>query len=182
MVGDLDSDDAKQPWFLLIMFLHLPLAIWLSLVLADLAVFDCGLSLPCFSTPGRPGLIRWNLGMESCCTGSALGHRWKLKGSCPRLFLHSCVLMVLGRSHRAEVEVSPLLSGMSALLGYQLSSGGIWVWRAVEQGQLQVQVETGRILFQAALQFLCPEGSGWVPQSRSGGLTLLGDQPSSNRI
>jgi hypothetical protein len=27
MMGELGSDDAKQPWFLLLMFLHLPLAI-----------------------------------------------------------------------------------------------------------------------------------------------------------
>jgi hypothetical protein len=36
MVGELSSDDAKYPWFLLLMFLPLPLAIWLSLVLVVL--------------------------------------------------------------------------------------------------------------------------------------------------
>jgi hypothetical protein len=45
VVGELGSDDPKQPWFLLLMFLPLPLAIWLSLVLAALAVSDYGLSL-----------------------------------------------------------------------------------------------------------------------------------------
>ena len=57
------------------MFLPLPLDIWLSVVLAGLAVSDCGLSL-----------------------------------------LQACV---------------------SVLLGDQFSPGGIWVWRAVAQGQLQ---------------------------------------------
>jgi hypothetical protein len=70
------------------------------------------------------------------------------------------------------VFVSPVLSGVSALLGNQLfpggswiwtavllsvsellgdllSLGGIWVWRAVVQGLLQVQMESGRILSQA---------------------------------
>ena len=36
--------------------------------------------------------------MESCGTGSALGCRQKPEGSCPWLFLGSCVLMALGRS------------------------------------------------------------------------------------
>ena len=44
MLGELGSDDANQSWVLLLMFLNLPFAI-LSLVLADLAVFDCGLSV-----------------------------------------------------------------------------------------------------------------------------------------
>ena len=34
-----------MPWFLLLMFLPLPLTIWLSLVLTGLAVSDCDLSL-----------------------------------------------------------------------------------------------------------------------------------------
>ena len=82
------------------MFLCLPFAIWLSLVLAGLAVSDCGLSFlqAWVSTPGRPALSGGNLGMESCGTGSAPGHRWKLEGSCPLLFLGPCVLMALGRS------------------------------------------------------------------------------------
>jgi len=40
LVGELGSDDAKQSWFLLLSFLCLPLAIWLSLVLAALALCD----------------------------------------------------------------------------------------------------------------------------------------------
>ena len=45
VVGELGSDDAKQSWFLLLMFLSFPLTIWLFLVLADLAISDCDLSL-----------------------------------------------------------------------------------------------------------------------------------------
>ena len=45
VVGELDSDDAKYPCFLLLMFLPLPLDIWLSLALAGLTVSDCDLSL-----------------------------------------------------------------------------------------------------------------------------------------
>jgi hypothetical protein len=44
VVRELGSDDAKWPWFLLLMSLHLPLDIWLSLVLPGLADSDCGLS------------------------------------------------------------------------------------------------------------------------------------------
>jgi hypothetical protein len=44
VVGELNSDDAKEPWFLLLKFLSLPLTIWLSLVVAGLASCDCGLS------------------------------------------------------------------------------------------------------------------------------------------
>ena len=45
VVGELGSDGAMLPWFLLVMFLCLPFAIWLSLVLAGVAVSDCGLSV-----------------------------------------------------------------------------------------------------------------------------------------
>jgi len=45
VVGELGSDDAKWPWLLLLKFLYLPLTIWLSLVLAGLAVSDSGLPL-----------------------------------------------------------------------------------------------------------------------------------------
>ena len=45
VVGELGSDVAMWPWFLLVMFLCLPFAIWLSLVLAGVAVSDCGLSV-----------------------------------------------------------------------------------------------------------------------------------------
>jgi len=38
-----------------------------------------------------------------------------------------------------------VLSGVSALLGEQLSPSGFWVQRAVAQGQLEVLMVTGRI-------------------------------------
>lgn len=45
VMGGLGSEDAKWSWYLpLLMFLHLPLIIWLSLVLAGLALFDSGLT------------------------------------------------------------------------------------------------------------------------------------------
>ena len=46
VVGELGSDGAMLPWFLLVMFLCLPFAIWLSPVLAAVAFSDCGLSVP----------------------------------------------------------------------------------------------------------------------------------------
>jgi hypothetical protein len=64
--------------------------------------------------------------MESCGTGSALGCRQKLEGSCPRLLLVSCVLRASDRSLRAEVMILPLLTGVSELPGDQVSSGYIW--------------------------------------------------------
>ena len=93
------------------MFLPLPLAIWLSLVLAGLAVSDSGLSL--------------------------------------------------------------LLTCVSELLGDQFSPRGIWVWRAMPQDQLWVQMETRRILSLALPWFMCPDDSGRVPP-RPGILTESG--------
>ena len=51
--------------------------------------------------------------------------------------------------------VLPVLTGVLALLGGQLSPDVIWVWKAVTQDQLQI--ETGMILSQAAIYdiFLC---------------------------
>jgi hypothetical protein len=44
----------------------------------------------------------------------------------------------LGLGILAEVVVLPVLTGVSILLGDQLSPSGIWVWRAVAQDQLWV--------------------------------------------
>ena len=101
MVGELVSDDGKCPWFLLLMFLPLPFAISLSLVLPGLAVSDCGLFLlhaSCVSSPGRKLLSGRNLYMENCGIGLALGCRQKPEGSCTLLILGVCVLMALGGS------------------------------------------------------------------------------------
>jgi hypothetical protein len=64
-----------------------------------------------------------------------------------------------------------VLIGVLALLRDQLSPNGICVWSTVAQDMFLGQTETGRILSQAAPRFLCLEGSGRVPLSRSGGLT-----------
>ena len=42
--GELGSHGTMLPWFLLVIYLHLCFAIWLSLVLAGVAVSYCGLS------------------------------------------------------------------------------------------------------------------------------------------
>jgi hypothetical protein len=44
MVGELGFDDAKEPWFLLLMFLCLPPTFWLFVVLPALAMSDWSLS------------------------------------------------------------------------------------------------------------------------------------------
>jgi hypothetical protein len=64
-----------------------------------------------------------------------------------------------------------MLSSVSALLADQFFPGQIWVRRALVQGLLQAQMEIRRILSQDAPSFLCFEGSGQVPQSRSDGPT-----------
>ena len=66
-----------------------------------------------------------------------------------------------------------VFTGVSGLLEDQLSPDGIWVWNTVAQEQLPVQTESRKILSQAALCFLCPEGSGQVPLSRSSSLTCV---------
>lgn len=58
--------------------------------------------------------------------------------------------------------VLPVLTGVSTLLGDQLSPG-ICICSSVAQNQLQAFIETGRLLFQATPRFLCPDGSRWVP-------------------
>jgi hypothetical protein len=49
--------------------------------------------------------------------------------------------------------ISPVFSGLSALLGEQLSSNGTVVWRAVVQVQLWAHMESGRILSQVEITF-----------------------------
>ena len=66
--------------------------------------------------------------------------------------------------------VLPVLTVVLALMGDQLSPGGIWVWSAESQDQLLAHTETGSILSPAVPWFMCPEGSWWVYLNRSGGL------------
>lgn len=82
----------------------------------------------CFITPRRPAFSRQYLDMENCGIGSTLCHRRKPEISCPWLFLGSCDLMVLGRSFLGQgiwssMVVSLVLSGVSKLMGDQLSHG-----------------------------------------------------------
>jgi hypothetical protein len=67
------------------------------------------------------------------CNAVAQDQLWaqKPEGSCPRLLLGSCVLRVPGGSLWTKVVVLPVLTGLSALLGGQLSPSSIWVWSAV---------------------------------------------------
>jgi hypothetical protein len=97
VVGELGFDDAKESSFLLLMFLCLPFAIWLSLVLAGLAVSDSDLSLQqaCESVLLGDQFSLGGMGMRGCGTGSALGCRQRSEGSYPQLILGSCVLMAL---------------------------------------------------------------------------------------
>jgi hypothetical protein len=50
------------------------------------------------SSPFFNRAIWWDLGTESCGTGSVLGHIYKSEGSRSQLFFGSCVPMALGRS------------------------------------------------------------------------------------
>ena len=73
VVGELDSDHAMSPWFLLVMFLYLLFAIELSLVLAVVAISDCGLSVlqACVYILLEDQFSWMNLSMENCDSGSA---------------------------------------------------------------------------------------------------------------
>ena len=134
--------------------------------------------------PGRPVLSGRNLGMKSCCTASAPGCRWKLEGSCLQLFLGSCVLMALGRSllgQKFEYKWWFYLCSQVCWLSWETSSlpavfgyGALWHMissRCCDIGSASSADVTEKILSQAVPQFLCPEGSGRVPRSRSDGLT-----------
>jgi hypothetical protein len=71
------------------------------------------------------------------------------------------------------VVVLPVLTGKSALLGDQLSPGGIWVWRAVAQDQLwfysctnimtKKQVGEGRVhsAYTSMLLFITKGSQDW---------------------
>ena len=84
VVGEFDLDGAMLPWFLLVIFLHLPFAIWLSLVLAALAVSDCGLSVLEACTSGIPILSvhtgMWALLLEQLSLPNFLPERTGLQG------------------------------------------------------------------------------------------------------
>jgi hypothetical protein len=84
VVGELDSDHATEPCFLLIGFLCLPFTIWLSLMLVGLAVF--GWSLPLLQTCKPVSALLEDLlspDTEDCSTAPTSGCRWRQEGPCP---------------------------------------------------------------------------------------------------
>jgi hypothetical protein len=109
------------------MFLHLPLAIWLSLVLAGLAISDCDLSLlqACVSELLGNQFFLEGIWIWSTVAQDQLQVQTETGRSCYRLLLSSCFLRVLGNSLGAEVVVFPVLTGMSKGLGDQLFLSGI---------------------------------------------------------
>lgn len=130
------------------------------------------------STPGRPVLSRRTLGMERRGTVSALGCRQKPERSCPWLLNGFCVSMTLCWFLLGQEFEQKWCSQVCQNSWETISlPGSISVWSAVAQDQLWVQMETGRILSQAAPPLLSPEVSGWVPQSRSVGLTCAHSIP-----
>jgi len=95
VVEELSSDDAKNPWFLLVRFLCLPFSIWLCLVLVGLAVSGWSLSLLWVCKPVSSLLgdqLSWkNLCSEVCRAAQALGADgyWKDPIPAAPLFLSS---------------------------------------------------------------------------------------------
>ena len=70
VVGELGSDVAKMSWFLLLRFLHFPLAILLSVIIGDLVVSDWSLPLMWILGPvgsGRKLLLSVQLCVDVQC-------------------------------------------------------------------------------------------------------------------
>ena len=112
-------------------------------MLVGLAVSNCGLSLPCVSTPGRLFLCGRNLGIENCGTGSALGGQTETRRIqfpadpwflCP----DGSGRVSLGPGIWKEVVILPVLAGVWALLEEQPSPAGICacssVWHRISSG------------------------------------------------
>jgi hypothetical protein len=113
----------------------------------------------CVSIPERLVFSGKNLGMRAVATWSALGCKWKLEGSCLRLFLGSCVLMALCRFLFGQefeqkwwsylisqvCQHSWEISSLQWYLGMESFSTGSALG-TVSQHQLQEQTETRSIL------------------------------------
>ena len=76
VVGELGSDDTHLFWLLLLMVLHLPFAMWVSMVFVDLGDYmeSAFLSLGCFRSPGRLAALAvsdhlWSLPTEGSLQG-----------------------------------------------------------------------------------------------------------------
>jgi hypothetical protein len=101
VVGELGSDVAKSPWFLLVRFSGLLFVIQLTLVWIGLAVCDWSLSLLLACKPvilgvpaflGRPAISWVGFGCRGLWINLALGYRCRPEGSCPQLLHCSCAL------------------------------------------------------------------------------------------
>ena len=142
VVGELGSDDAMLPWFLLVTFLHLPFVIWLSLLLTGLALSDCELSV------------------LQACVSILLGFPFSL---CTQVCRHSwetSSLVVVFVHVAPWPRISSVLSGLSTILVCYLSPCATCLWHTMAEDGLQLETENGRIL---------PEGSWQFPLSTSGG-------------
>lgn len=73
-----------------------------------------------------------------------------------------CLFLMLGGLAVSDSELTLLSAYVSTVVETD-SPRGIWVQRAVAQGQFWVQADTGRFHLQTAPQFLCLERSMWVP-------------------
>jgi hypothetical protein len=111
-----------------------------------------------------PFLTWWRTNLESWWW-----MHWTLSPADPWFLCPDVSVRVsLGPGIWRDVVVLALLVGVLALLGDQLSFGGICVCSSVAQDQLCGQTEMGSFLSQAASWFLCSEGSGQVLLSSSG--------------
>ena len=144
-MGELGSDDAKQPWFLLVRFFHLPFAIWLFLMLVGLAVSGLSLTLLWACKPVSVLLGSQLSSGRTCVQGTVEQHQLLYANGdqkdsvrtiplflCPMCCYLLQFLTVIGE----KVEISPLNLGVRTLLGEQLSPGETCVQRAVEQPQV----------------------------------------------
>jgi hypothetical protein len=66
------------------------------------------------------------------------GCRRKREEFCLQLFFGFYVLRSLGGSIGTEAVVIPVLTGLSAQLGDQVSPSDIWIWSTKVQDQLQI--------------------------------------------
>ena len=95
VVGELGSDDAKKPWFLLLMFCSYVCHLITSGVVCSCCfTVACPFWERCVGAPVRPALSGRNFGMRIYGPGSSLGCRQKPKGSFAHVCLGAYVLRV----------------------------------------------------------------------------------------
>ena len=135
VVGELGSDDAKYPQFLLLAFLCLPLAMWLSLVLVGLTISDWSLSLLLSCEPvilgvsallGRPSFSWAGFGCGGLWDGLSsmvqMETRRILSPAAPLFLCLECSRPVtLWTVIGVKIVIPSLGLGVRALLGEHLS-------------------------------------------------------------